>query len=68
MKITKISSFTGVEHTLDLPCTQEQIDRWQGGELIQDAMPQMTPDQREFLITGCTAEEWQNMFGGSDDE
>ena len=56
--------FTGKTRTLDLPVTQEQLDRWQGGELIQRAMPNLTPDQREFIKTGVTAEEWDTAFGG----
>ena len=63
MKITKRSMFTGKTHTLDIPVTQEQIDNWKSGTLIQNAMPNLTPDQREFLMTGVTAEEWDETFG-----
>jgi hypothetical protein len=67
MKITRTSAFTGVVHTLDIPVTQEQLDRWQvGGVLIQRAMPNLTPDEREFLMTGVTAEEWDSVFGSSE--
>jgi hypothetical protein len=67
MKITKVSGFTGKVHTLDIPCTQEQINEWQAGALIQRAMTNLTADQREFLMTGVTAEEWSETFGGKDD-
>ena len=67
MQVTKISTFTGKENTLEIPVTQTQIDSWIGGELIQNAMPNLSPDQREFLMTGATAEEWEEMFG-SDEE
>jgi hypothetical protein len=30
--------------------------------LIQDAMPNSTTDQREFLISGCTPSCWESMF------
>jgi len=26
----------------------------------------LTPDQREFLMTGITPEEWEAEFGGED--
>lgn len=70
MKITRISSFTGKEHTLDIPVTQEQLEDWHAGQVIQQAMPNLTPDQREFLMTGVTAEEWEEAFGklGDDEE
>lgn len=65
MQVTRTSMFTGKVHTMDLPITQEQIDRWQGGELVQNVFPDLTPDQREFLMTGVTAEEWAETFGDS---
>jgi hypothetical protein len=33
---------------------------------VQDAFPQLDADQREFLISGITPEEWDATFG--DDE
>ena len=58
MKITKTSPFTGRINSKELDITQEQIDKWLGGTLIQDAFPHLTPDEREFLKTGITPEEW----------
>ena len=63
MKITKKSQLTGKVHTQDLNVTQEQIDRWQRGTLIQTAIPQLRPDEREFLISGITPKEWEETFG-----
>ena len=31
---------------------QEGFDDWSSGELIQNAMPNVSPSDREFLITG----------------
>jgi len=62
MKITRVSSFTGIERTWDIPVSQEQLDRWENGELIQNAMPELTEDEREFIMTGVTPEEWENVF------
>lgn len=63
MLVTKTSTFTQKEHTLEIPVTPEQIAAWEGGELIQHAMPNLTGPEREFLITGTTQEEWDNVFG-----
>lgn len=69
MKITRRSPFSGKVNTLDLSITQEQIYRWQhGGELIQNVFPNLTPDQREFLLTGITAEEWNAVFKDRDSD
>ncbi len=43
--------------------TRAQWDAWQAGEYIQVAMPQLSPDEREFLLTGATPEEWDAAFG-----
>lgn len=63
MLITKTSLFSGKAHTMEIDVTQEQLDKWQGGMLIQDAMPNVPADQREFLISGTTPEEWNKIFG-----
>lgn len=63
MKITKYSVVSGKTNTRDIPCTQEQIDDWQSGTLIQNAMPNVSAEDREFLISGTTPEEWAALFG-----
>jgi len=67
MEITRTSLFTGVTRTLNLDVTQAQLDAWAGGVLIQNAMPQLSPDEREFVKTGVTAEEWDALFGGEEE-
>ena len=63
MLITKISPFSGKENTLDIPVTEAQIAAWKGGELIQRAMPNLTADEREFLMTGITSDEMYFELG-----
>lgn len=64
MLITRRSMFTGKIHQVDLPVTQEQIDRYNNGVLLQNAFPDLTSEQREFIKTGVTPEEWKEVFGG----
>jgi hypothetical protein len=47
---------------MDLPITQEQLTRWENGELVQNVFPDLTPDQREFIMTGMCNDDWDNMF------
>lgn len=61
MLITRISPMTGQENTRDLDITQEQLWRWRNGTLIQDAFPNLTWAEREFLKTGFTEEDWEYM-------
>lgn len=63
MLITRRSQISGKVHTLDVACTQEQIERWQAGEKIQDCMPDVPAPLREFLMTGTTPQEWVETFG-----
>lgn len=66
MKITKKSSLTGVEHTLDIDITEEQFQRVEmrffTKELIQNIIPNVSLGEREFLMTGITQEEWDETF------
>lgn len=66
MKITRKSILTGTLRTIDLPITGAQYIRWQSGATIQEAMPQLTPEQREFILTGVTSDEWEELGTGDD--
>ena len=62
MNITRTSRLTGKTSVMDLKITQAQLDAWVDGMLIQDAMPQLPPEHREFLMTGITPDEWDSVF------
>ena len=66
MKITRTSPATGKVNSLDIEVTADQLRRWEGGEMIQNAMPNVSADEREFIKTGLTREDWDNMFGGAE--
>lgn len=68
MNITKTSPRTGIENTMDLDVTMEQLEKRQRGALIQDVMPHLNLEEREFLISGYTPEDWRIMFGDLEDE
>jgi len=62
MLIERISPFTGITHTKEINVTREQLTAWRNGALIQNAMPHLTPGEREFIKTGITEEEWDATF------
>ena len=62
-RIRRKSELTGLTHEMYLPINSQELDRWHRGELIQDVFPNLSDDQREFLLTGITAEEWEEAFG-----
>jgi len=61
MIVTRRNIFTGQERKLDLDVTQEQLNRWHNGELIQKVFPHLSVDEREFLMTGIIGEEWNEL-------
>lgn len=40
--------------------------RWLMGESIQKALPMLTPDQREIMISGICGKCFDKMFGGNE--
>jgi hypothetical protein len=58
---------SGKWHVMELPVTKDQIRRWMNGEFIQNAMPNLDDEQREFLMTGITPDEWNANFGETEE-
>lgn len=63
MKLTRTSPISGKKNTMDLDLTIDQITDWEKGAMIQDAMPNLTVDEREFIKTGITSEDWSELMG-----
>lgn len=68
MNITRRSQTSGITRTLDIPITEGQLLAYLNGQHIQHAMPHLTPDQREFIITGIIQEEWDKLFPPEEDD
>lgn len=69
MKVTRKSVFTGIERTWDLPITEEQWEKYQSGAyLIQDIFYNLSDDEREFIMTGSTPDEWDTYMRNPEDE
>lgn len=63
MIIRRKSDLTGIENKMDIDVTEEAIAAWKStGMLIQDAFPHLNADEREFLLSGATPEEWDAAF------
>jgi hypothetical protein len=52
---------------MDLPVTAQQIEAYERGSLLQEAFPNLDADQREFIKTGITKEEWIEIYGPDDE-
>tara|TARA_R100001530_G_C4271303_1_gene143200 strand:- start:60 stop:326 length:267 start_codon:yes stop_codon:yes gene_type:complete len=62
MKVTRTSRYSATINTQDIDVTHEQLDAWRSGVSIQVAMPHLSPDEREFIMTGITSDEWKKLF------
>ena len=62
MLVGKKSQLSGKSHEMEIDVSEKQITLWMEGALIQDVMPNLSPDEREFLMTGITPAEWNEMF------
>lgn len=71
-QVIRTSRLSGKTSTMILPISQDEFDacneRWANGVMIQDAFPMLTADEREFILTGITPEEWDAAFGGDEVE
>ncbi|MCI0558668.1 MAG: hypothetical protein MN733_09245 [Nitrososphaera sp.] len=47
---------------MNIQVTELQLEDWlTHGLPIQDAMPELTDEQREFIMTGITPDEWKAL-------
>lgn len=66
--IFKRSLLSGKCHVAKMRLTQAQYDSWhKTGKMIQDAMPHLDKDEREFFLSGSTPSEWDEAFKGDEE-
>jgi RNase P subunit RPR2 len=56
----------GEKHRLNVEF--ENLSAWQNGALIQNALPELTADERELLISQTCKKCWDKMFSDESDE
>ena len=62
MDIKRRSPWSKKTSTMRLDVTEEEYNAWRNGKLIQEAMPRLNSNEREFLMTGLTNTDWFDMF------
>ena len=65
MLITKISPLTGKTNSMEIAIdefTLFRVNHPERHECIQDIVPDLSADEREFLKTGFTTEDWDAMY------
>ena len=62
LQITRTSMLSGIKRTKTFDITYAQYCAWDiEGELIQNAMPNLSASDREFIMTGMTDEEYEGV-------
>jgi len=61
MLVGKRSMMSGTLNEMNIEVSEKQITLWMEGALIQEVMPDLSADEREFLMTGITPSEWREM-------
>ena len=63
VRVHRSSVITGNINSMVLPTRQGELEYWEDSmSLVQDVFPHFTRSQREFLISGCTPDEWNELF------
>lgn len=69
--VTRVSEVSKNLHTRNIPASIGRLRSWYTAsppQLVQRAFPELSADDREFLMTGITPEEWEETFGKPEDE
>lgn len=67
INLSKLSALSGDEHTMTIDVDPVKLHKWMKlcaankQPLIQDFFPELSPDEREFILTGITPEEWETL-------
>ena len=60
--VYRCSMFSGKPSSITVTATAAQFWKWRNGVMIQDAFPNLTENDREFIMTGVLPAEWDEMF------
>ena len=50
------------DDTFDIMVDPNDLNRWAEGELIQEALDYLNPDERELLLSGICGSCWDTLF------
>lgn len=74
--VRRVSMLSGIEHNKEFNFSEEELNNFKRmvpsqsfggikwsvpGLLIQEAFPKLPPEDREYLMTGITNEEWSTL-------
>jgi hypothetical protein len=61
--ITRLSPVSFRENTMVMEIDPADLAKYNAGGLVQNCFPYLNAEEREFIISGCTKEDWESIFG-----
>lgn len=67
--IRRVSSITGKVNCMELLISDAQWIEWtsKNPRMVQDVFPNLSNEEREFLLSGITPQEWNKYIAGSEE-
>ncbi len=63
MIIKRKSNLTGVENVRDIKVEPSDLFAWEAGQgSALDLMPYLSQEDRDFIVSGITKDEWISVF------
>lgn len=63
MRITRTSVISGKTRVKDIPVDPIDMDNWMSGVVsIEEVMPYLSDEHREFILGGIVPDEWETAF------
>lgn len=63
MNITRTSILSNITHSKVIPVNPEDYIMWQTYNVsIEDAMPYLTGEDKDFILSGITPNEWAGAW------
>jgi len=66
LKTTMWTTCNRCKNQVEMKVYVEDVTAWENGELIQNAMPYLSADEREVLISGVCGTCFDKMFGSEE--
>ena len=68
ISLERKSPKTGKVNSMDLATTKESLDEYYSGSVryVQDIFSNLNAEEREFIMTGYTPSDWDELFGEED--
>ena len=68
ISLERKSPKTGRVNSMDLATTKKALDEYYSGSVryVQDIFSNLNADEREFIMTGYTPSDWDELFGEED--